>query len=59
MNPEAFLALSTRLCTDLKEWIGVAHKDGVLNESDLGLLETTMKIIERATLKDIEGKTPT
>ena len=59
MTPQAFLALSTRVCTDLKDWIAAAHGDGVLSESDLGLLETSVKIIERATLKDIESKSAT
>jgi hypothetical protein len=58
VTPQAFLVLSTRLCTDLKDWITAAHQDGALSESDLGLLEATIKIIERATLKDVEGKTP-
>ena len=58
MTPQAFLALSTRLSIDLKDWIAAAHQDGVLSQSDLGLLESASKIVERATLKDIEGKTP-
>jgi hypothetical protein len=59
MNAPQFVALSTKLVSDLKEWIGEASKDDSLTERDLALLQATLSIVERVTYREVDTKPDT
>jgi hypothetical protein len=59
MTPQDFLELSTRLCTDLKNWIAEVHRDGELGEHQLSVLNSAIEIINQVTLQDVADKTET
>jgi hypothetical protein len=56
MTAQEFLTLSTKLFNDMKAWVAEASKADTLVPSDLAMLEASMKIIERVTLKEVETK---
>jgi hypothetical protein len=56
MTAKEFLDLSTKLFNDMKAWIAEASKDDSLSVSDLAMLNASMKIIERVTLKEAVTK---
>jgi hypothetical protein len=58
MTPQEFLDLSTKLFKDMKLWSEQATADAVVSPSDLALLKSAMAVVERATLKDVEGQMP-
>jgi hypothetical protein len=43
----------------MKAWIGEAAKDDTLSASDLAMLNASMKIVERVTLKEAATKPDT
>ena len=59
MTAKEFLDVSTKLFNDLKVWIAEASKDEALSASDLAMLNASMKIVERVTLKEAETKPDT
>jgi hypothetical protein len=59
MTAKEFLDLSTNLFNDMKAWVAEASKDDSLSVSDLAMLNASMKIIERVTLKEAELKPDT
>ena len=59
MTAKEFLDLSTRLFTDMKAWIAEAAKDDTLSASDLAMLNASIKIVERVTLKEVQIKPET
>jgi ribosome-binding protein aMBF1 (putative translation factor) len=54
VTAKEFLDLSTKLFEDMKAWVAEASKDDGLSVSDLAMLNSSMKIIERVTLKEAE-----
>ena len=56
MTAQEFLIISTELFNDMKAWVAEAAKDGQLSTSDLAMLNSTMKIIEKVTLTEAEIK---
>jgi hypothetical protein len=56
MTTKEFLDTSTKLFSDMKIWIVEAAKDDALSASDLAMLNASMKIIERVTLKEADIK---
>ena len=56
MTAKEFLDLSTKLFNDIKAWIAEASTDDSLSVSDLAMLNASMKIIERVTLKEAVTK---
>ena len=59
MTAQEFLNLSTSLFRDMKDWIAEAAKDSTLSPSDLAMLNASMKIVERVTLKEAVSKPET
>ena len=59
MTAQEFLNLSTSLFRDMKDWIAEAAKDNTLSPSDLAMLNASMKIVERVTLKEAASKPET
>ena len=59
MTAQEFLNLSTSLFRDMKDWIAEAAKDSTLSPSDLAMLNASMKIVERVTLKEAAVKPET
>jgi hypothetical protein len=59
MNAPQFVALSVRLVSDFKDWIAEASKDDSLAASDLALLQSTLKIVERVTYREVDVKPDT
>jgi ribosome-binding protein aMBF1 (putative translation factor) len=59
VTAKEFLNLSTKLFEDMKAWVAEASKDDGLSVSDLAMLNSSMKIIERVTLKEAETKPET
>ncbi len=59
MTGAEFAALSTHIFSDLTKWVAEASKDETLSASDLAMLQASMKIIERVTYKEAEGKPDT
>ena len=59
MTAQEFLKISTQLFNDMRVWIAEASKDGGLSASDLALLNASMKIVERVTLKEAVDKPDT
>ena len=56
MTAKEFLDISTKLFADMNAWISEAAKDDALSASDLAMLNASMKIVERVTLKEVETK---
>jgi hypothetical protein len=56
LTAQEFLDISTKLFADMKVWIEEASREGSLSASDLAMLDASMKIVERATLKGAEIK---
>lgn len=56
MTAQEFLRISTQLFNDMRRWIAEASKDDALSASDLAMLNASMKIVERVTLKEAEVK---
>lgn len=56
MTAKEFLEISTKLFADMRVWIAEAARDDGLSASDLAMLEATMKIVERVTLKEASVK---
>ena len=56
MTAKEFLDVSTKLFADMKVWITEAAKDDALSASDLAMLNASMKIVERVTLKEAVTK---
>jgi ribosome-binding protein aMBF1 (putative translation factor) len=54
VTAKEFLDISTKLFDDMKAWVAEASKDDGLSVSDLAMLNSSMKIIERVTLKEAE-----
>lgn len=52
MTTQEFLKVSTQLVNDLRVWVAEASKDEALSASDLAMLNASMKIVERVTLKE-------
>jgi hypothetical protein len=59
MTAAEFAALSTRMFSDLAQWVGEASKDNTMSASDLAILQAAMKIIERVTYTEAELKPDT
>jgi hypothetical protein len=59
MTAQEFLILSTALFKDMKAWIAEAAKDSTLSPSDLAMLNASIKIVERVTLKEAAIKPDT
>jgi hypothetical protein len=59
VTAQEFLNLSTALFKDMKAWVAEAAKDGTLSPSDLAMLEASIKIVERVTLKEAATKPDT
>jgi ribosome-binding protein aMBF1 (putative translation factor) len=59
MTAKEFLDLSTKLFGDMKAWVAEAAKDDGLSPSDLAMLNASMKIVERVTLREVETKPDT
>jgi hypothetical protein len=59
MTADEFVRLSTKLFADMKAWVAEAAKDDTLSASDLALLNASMKIVERVTLKEADRKPDT
>ena len=59
MTSPEFVALSTKLVSDLKSWIEEASRDETLATADLVLLQETLKIVERVTYTGMESKPDT
>jgi hypothetical protein len=56
MTSPEFVALSTKLISDMKVWIQEASKDETMTPADLVLLQETLKIVERVTYLEMEIK---
>jgi hypothetical protein len=59
MTPREFLDLSTKLCKDLQYWISEAHRDGVLAEHHLKVLNSAIEVINQVTLQDVSNRPET
>ena len=59
MTAAEFADLSTRVFKDLTTWVAESSKDDTLSVSDLALLQSAMKVIERVTYKETELKPDT
>ena len=59
MTAAEFADLSTRVFKDLTTWVAESSKDARLATSDLALLQSAMKVIERVTYKETELKPDT
>jgi len=59
VTAQEFLKISTQLFNDMRVWITEASKDNALSASDLAMLNASMKIVERVTLKEAEEKPDT
>ena len=59
MTAQQFVDLSTKLFEDMKTWAAEAAKDDALSPSDLALLQSSMKIVERVTLREATSKPQT
>ena len=56
MNSQHFLDLSTKLFKDMTAWIAEAGAHHSLAPSDLALLNSAVKIVERVTLQDADAR---
>jgi hypothetical protein len=59
VTAQEFLNLSTELFKDMKAWVAEAAKDSTLSPSDLAMLNASIKIVERVTLKEAAIKPDT
>jgi len=59
VTAQEFVKISTQLFNDMRVWIAEASKDSALSASDLAMLNASMKIVERVTLKEAEEKPDT
>jgi hypothetical protein len=59
MTAAEFADVSTRVFKDLTAWVAEASKNDTLSTSDLALLQSAMKVIERVTYKETELKPDT
>ena len=59
MTAQEFVKISTQLFNDMRVWIAEAAKDNALSVADLAMLNASMKIVERVTLKEVEEKPDT
>jgi hypothetical protein len=59
VTAQEFLNLSTALFKDMKAWVAEAAKDNTLSPSDLAMLNASIKIVERVTLKEAAIKPDT
>ena len=56
MTAKEFLDVSTKLFADMKLWLAEASRTETLSQSDLAMLNTAMRIVERATLQAADVK---
>jgi len=56
MTAAEFVALSTTLVRDISVWVSEASRDGSLSPGDLALLEATLNVISKVTVKEAETK---
>ncbi|HEY7171774.1 MAG TPA: hypothetical protein VH417_13075 [Vicinamibacterales bacterium] len=56
MTAAEFVALSTTLVKDINTWVTEASRDGSLSPGDLALLEATLNVIAKITVKEAEAK---
>jgi hypothetical protein len=56
MTAAEFVALSTALVKDINLWVTEASRDGSLSPGDLALLEATLSVISKVTIKEAEVK---
>jgi hypothetical protein len=56
MTAAEFVALSTTLVKDINTWVTEASRDGSLSPGDLALLEATLNVISKITVKEAEVK---
>jgi len=56
MTAAEFVSLSTRLVNDINTWVAEASRDGSLSAGDLALLEATLSVIAKITIKEAETK---
>jgi hypothetical protein len=56
MTAAEFVALSTRLVNDINAWVTETSRDGSLSPGDLALLEATLNVISKITIKEAEVK---
>jgi hypothetical protein len=56
MTAAEFVALSTTLVRDINVWVAEASRDGSLSPGDLALLEATLNVISKITIKEAETK---
>lgn len=56
MTAAEFVALSTTLIKDINTWVTEASRDGSLSPGDLALLEATLNVISKVTIKEAEVK---
>jgi hypothetical protein len=56
MTAAEFVSLSTRLVNDINTWVAEASRDGSLSAGDLALLEATLTVISKITIKEAETK---
>jgi hypothetical protein len=56
MTAAEFVALSTTLVRDINVWVTEASRDGSLGPGDLALLEATLNVIAKVTVKEAETK---
>jgi hypothetical protein len=59
MTAAEFAALSTKLLSEMRNWIGEVSKDETVSAADLAVLQTAMMIIERGTFKGTETRPDT
>ena len=52
MTAADFVALSTTLVRDINVWVTEASRDGSLGPGDLALLEATLNVIAKVTVKE-------
>jgi hypothetical protein len=56
MTAAEFVALSTTLVKDINTWVTEASRDGSLSPGDLALLEATLNVITKITIKEADVK---
>jgi hypothetical protein len=56
MTAGEFVELSTRLVNDINVWVAEASRDAGLSPGDLALLEATVSVIAKVTIKEAEVK---
>jgi hypothetical protein len=59
VTAQEFLKISTQLFNDMRTWVAEASKDNALSAADLAMLNASMKIVERVTLKEAVAKPDT